>query len=588
MIFKGKTFEEAVDKGLEYFKISREEAKIKLIKEGKNLLGLNVSEYQVEVEPSEPIHIKADGYFKILYKEDGVYLLVCPPMGSGSRVKKEDIIERLEYKKVKDYDENTISEAVSCDEERTIRIAPPQEECKYDATLSVQVTHDAKKAYATLTPPDGGKMITLDEALEVLNKSGVVEGIDRDKLAKMIEEEVYNQPVQIASAVLPVDGKDGYVDLKISLKKDKKPVIREDGSVDFHELNLIENVKAGQVLAILVPPVKGRDGVDVRGNVLKAKEGKPAVLPRGKNTSISGDGTMLIASIDGQVCESGGKLNVHPVYEVKGNVDNTTGNIRFVGKVVVWGSVLTGFEIEADGDVEVHGVVEGATIKSGGNIMIKSGVQGNGKAYLSCKGSLVTKFLENCTAHADGDIVAEAIMHSTVSCKSIVEVKGRKGLIVGGKIAAQKEIRAMTVGSSMATVTHLEVGVDPKLRKDIEECSRELKEEGKTLEQIKQSISLLDKMAKKGGLPANKKVMLAKCLKAKKQLEESIKHKNEKLQTLKTKLETISKGKVKVSGTVWPGVTITIGHSTMFIKDYMEYVTYYREEAEVKFGPYED
>ena len=68
-------------------------------------------------------------------------------------------------------------------------------------------------------------------------------------------------------------------------------------------------------------------------------------------------GTELYAEIDGQLKIVDGKINVYSVYEVPADVDNSTGNIRFIGNVTVRGNVLSGFEIEAGGDIEVSGVV---------------------------------------------------------------------------------------------------------------------------------------------------------------------------------------------------------------------------------------
>ena len=152
-----------------------------------------------------------------------------------------------------------------------------------------------------------------------------------------------------------------------------------------------------------------------------------------------------MALVDGHVSFTGGKLNVYPVYEVRGNVDNSTGNINFVGKVVVKGNVLTGFEIKAEGDIEVEGVVEGAKLEAGGNILLKRGAQGSGRGVLICQGSLVSRFIENCTVEAGGDIIADAIMHCSISSKSSIELKGRKGLLVGGNTAARNDTRKPSV-----------------------------------------------------------------------------------------------------------------------------------------------
>jgi hypothetical protein len=587
LIFEGKSYEEAVEKGLKHFNISEDQAKITVIKEGKKVFGVSVEAFVVDVVPLYSIEERIDGYYKILYRDDGVYLEVHAPVGSGAGISVEDVRKRLEYKKVESVDYEAVARAIKSGEDNTLRIAPPQEELKYDASIIVEISPDATKAFMTLLPPDGGKMITAEEAVEILKQNGIVVGLDHEKIQKVITENIYGKPVQIAAAILPEDGKNGYVDYKIKYNKNRKPTIKDDGSVDFRELDLIENVKAGQVLAVLVPPTPGVDGTDVRGNTIKAKPGIPSRIQKGKNTDLIENGTVLVSLLDGQVSESGGKINVFPVYEVAGNVDNSTGNIHFVGKVVVRGNVLTGFEIEAEGDIEVNGVVEGANLRSGGNIILKRGVQGRGRGSLVCMGNLYSKFIENCNVQAEGDVVAEAIMHSKVTSKSIVEVKGRKGLIVGGTVAARMEISAKIVGSPMATLTYLEVGVDPDLRRDVDRLSRSVEEDQKSIEQLNLSIATITKMAQKGRVPADKKILLAKCIEAKAQIEENIKEKKAQLALLKSQLEAVSKGRVRVKEILYPGIVVTIGSSSLHIKDQLEYVTLYRSEGEIKMGTFE-
>ena len=122
--------------------------------------------------------------------------------------------------------------------------------------------------------------------------------------------------------------------------------------------SLIKNVREGQRLVTLIPHTEGIPGKNVKGEEVPGKDGKKLALPKGKNVNITEDGLGLISTVDGEVKLLDGKVSVFSVYEVKKDVDNSTGNIRFNGKVVVMGNVLTGFIIEAEGDIEVYGVVE--------------------------------------------------------------------------------------------------------------------------------------------------------------------------------------------------------------------------------------
>jgi len=137
--------------------------------------------------------------------------------------------------------------------------------------------------------------------MEILKNSGVRYGINESMLENVSKYPVYNEIIVIAEGTPPINGQNGKVEFHFDLKKERKPTILEDGRVDFRELNLIESVKKGQVLCTLVPPLPGTPGRTVEDIEVPALDGKPAVLPKGKNVEISEDGQSLIAGIDGQV-----------------------------------------------------------------------------------------------------------------------------------------------------------------------------------------------------------------------------------------------------------------------------------------------
>ena len=72
----------------------------------------------------------------------------------------------------------------------------------------------------------------------------------------------------------------------------------------------------------------------------------------------------------------GTKLSVVPVLEIKGDVGPATGNIDFVGSVLIRGRIKSGFRVVAKGDVQVERTLEDAEIKAGGNIILQRGIQG--------------------------------------------------------------------------------------------------------------------------------------------------------------------------------------------------------------------
>ncbi|TYQ13187.1 UNVERIFIED_CONTAM: hypothetical protein Cloal_4245 [Acetivibrio alkalicellulosi] len=528
-----------------------------------------------------------DGYFVLEYREDGIFMTVYPPVGKGKKVDIRDIIDRLTFKKVKDFNRELLELSVLKADKAPVKIAEHQEEVKIDASLSVSVTPDKMKALITLYPPDGGRALSLEEILSKLTEQGVVYGINKEMLENISKYPIYKESVIIAEGTTSTNGKNGLVQFHFDLNKDRKPIIREDGSVDFRELNLVESVTKGTVLCSLVPPLPGIPGRTVVGVDIPAMDGKPAVLPRGRNTEISENGENLIASIDGQVSYIEGKVSVFLNYEVPANVDNSTGNINFVGNVIVRGNVLSGFIVEAGGSVEVWGVVEGATIIAGGDIVLRRGMQGLGKGLIKSGGDIVARYIENSNIEAKGDIKSEAIMHSNIKCGNKLELSGKKGLLVGGVCRVGKEISAKVIGSYMATVTDVEVGTDPSLKERYKELRSEIQIIEEDLKKAEQAIAILKKMEMSGGLSPEKQEIMAKSIRTKLFYSNKINQIKEEIVHIEMKLQEEADGKIRAFSFVYPGTKISIGTSMLYVKDNMKYCTFYRDGADIKIGAYD-
>jgi uncharacterized protein (DUF342 family) len=453
--------------------------------------------------------------------------------------------------------------------------------------FNLTVSHDKMKAYIIFKKTEDGKIPSLEDILESINKNGIVHGINMDILETALKFPVYDQMICIAEGDYPKQGKDGEIEFYFDIKKDIKPTILEDGRVDFRNLEIIESVTAGQKLCGIKLPVPGTPGCNVYGTEVQPGKVKEAHLPRGKNVTVSEDGLYLISSIDGQVEYVDDKVNVFSSYEVPADVDNSTGNINFVGNVVVRGNVLSGFSIEAGGNVEVWGVVEGASIKAGGDIILRRGVQGMGKGTIISGGNIISRYIEHCKVEAKNNIKSEAIMHSKVKCGNKLELSGKKGLLVGGSCKVGKEISAKVIGSQMATATEIEVGTDPNLR----ERYKSLKEEMNSIEtearKADQAIYILKKMEKSAPLSPEKAELLAKSFRTKVHHTNRINEIKNELSFIEYSLQQEASGKIKCYGIVYSGTKITIGTCQMYVKDNLEYCTLYREGADIKVGPLE-
>ena len=457
-----------------------------------------------------------------------------------------------------------------------------------DGTVLVETDPQKLKTTMKIVAPQGeGKPVDFETALKELKNAGIIFGIDHGVIKKRIDEQFPGEPFTVAEAEMPTDGEDGKVNYFFNTEGSKKLSILEDGSVDFKNLDLIQNVEAGQLLAELIPPSAGVPGTNVMGEVLEQKPGKYPSFRAGKNVVLSEDGFKMTAEIDGQALLRDGKILVSPVYEVPANVDNTTGNVRFKGKVIVKGNVKSGFTIEADGDIEVHGVVEGAVLRSNGSIFLNRGVQGNNQAELYCKDDLIAKYIENTKISAGGNIEADCILHSIASSKKKIIIKGKRGLIVGGVIKAGEEIDAKLIGSSMGTLTKIEVGVDPEIKEKYDQARAKLKETIKNLDNLKKTIEILNKMSKNMPLPTDKKEMLVRSVKTYEVLKDQQVHTQESIESMTKKMEHANKGKIHVLSTIHPGVKITIYNATKHIYDDVAMSTLYYKEGDIVIGLYE-
>jgi len=568
-----------------------DEVEIEVIEEAKRVFNKVVHPYKVRVkilksDKPEDREIK-DGSFVIEYKEDGVYLTVISPLNNGKPVDEKLLIEHINRKGIENADSKAIFLALYTSNGEPVKIAPYQEEKLVDAEVRINVSKNGMEAYMRILPEDGGKPCDIEMVKQALEKANISYGIDWGAINEAIEQKRFYEDIIIARGTEHINGKDGYIEYTVQLDKNIKPKVLEDGSVDYKQLNLIKNVKKGDVLARRIDPEPGIEGHTVMNRPIPAKGGRPVALLPGKNTELSEDGKELLAAIDGQVVFRDGRITVLPIYEIISDIDNSTGNIDFIGTLKIKGGVRGGFTVNVRGDVEIGGAVEGATIISGGNIIIRSGIQGMNKAVLKAEGDVIARFIENAEVESGRNVIADAIMHSIVKAKNAVIADGRRGLIIGGNIKAGMEVRAKSIGSSMATATEIEVGSDPELREKYTVISAKVKELEKELERCEKDIQTLSKMTARGVLSPEKQRLKLMRLQNKLKLIQEIAEYKAQLLEIEQQLEQLSNGVVSVKDTIYPGVRIIIGSSVFNIMQEYRYATFKRENGEIVMGSYE-
>jgi uncharacterized protein (DUF342 family) len=533
-----------------------------------------------------------DGTFRIRITRIGVMLKVTAPKGRGQKVKVEDVLSTLRERGVSQFDKSRIAAIVRSANSEYTKIGEYVPDQRNDGRVVIEVSEDEMKAFMTLIPPKPrGRDLDMDDIIEALHEKGVVVGIKEEVVNRTLEDEVYNILTPVAEGIKPVHGDDAKIVYNFRIEKKVQLEEDEKGQVNFKDLDLVENVVAGQLLATKVQATEGTPGRTITNKLLDAKPGKDIDLVPGKNTELSPDGTNIIATINGQVVFANGKVNVEPIYEIKGDVDMHTGNILFLGTVIVRGSVEDGFSIKAAGDIEIKGSVGKCLLDAEGDVNIKQGVMGKLGGTIKAGGSIWSKFLEQVNVFADKNVfVQDGIMHCQVDATEKVICFGKRATIVGGRIRAGEIVNTKTLGSVSFTETIVEVGVDPKSRQRLHDLDKEKTSSEEVLEKHNANISTLQNQKKiRRGLPEEKQELLEKMLAAREELTIRLSEIKEEMEELKSYLKLLKTiGNVSVSKNVYPGVKIGIKDIYYDVSNEFKYVTFVLDSGRIRIKKYED
>lgn len=450
----------------------------------------------------------------------------------------------------------------------------------------IQLTISDDKMLATLTvfEPEEGAAIQYTDLAHVIDESGIQHGVNQEILDMLKYKIVYGKVYEIAVGDQPTPGKEGRVDYHFATDLHAKPAQNDDGSVDFHNLGLINNVEKGDVLVTLIPEVEGQPGMDVLGEEVPAPSVKKVKLPKfGKG--IKEKDNKLMTNVEGHVDLVVDKVVVSEVLTINGDVDTSTGDINYNGSVIVSGNVLSGFSVKAKKNIEVMGLVEGATLLASGNIIIRGGIQGMDKARLICNGRLVAKYIFNAFVKANDVINTETILHSIVSCNDHIVIAG-KGLISGGKVRANKGIDCKVIGTNMGTKTAVEVGIDPDIKEKFHEFKNKKNNREDELKKVKQIIKLLEERKRKGVIKAERLETLDKSYKTREKLETDIKTCERVLNGLLPLIENVKEGSIKIETYVYSGVVVSIGSTSMVVNNRIDRCTLVLEGGKIRVAAY--
>lgn len=346
-----------------------------------------------------------------------------------------------------------------------------------DAEVTVFIAQDELTAWILIYPPTGaGQELSQVLLREALEEYKICYGVDDALLDRLPQDpKRYFRLFPVARGIPAVHGIDGRIVDFFPRTDERKPTLEKNDRMDYTNLDFVHNVEAGGEICRIIAPTDGTPGRTVKNEEITPINGWPAEIPQGRNTLISEDGGTLVAAIAGHVTFSGKSFQVKPVLNITGNVDYSVGNINFFGDVHIRGDVCSGFTVRAAGNIIVDGVVEACSVEAGRDLILSSGIQGNGQAVIRAQRNLYAKYLENSCVYAKSRLKADCIINCDVYCDGSVTVRSGHGSIIGGKIRAASGVNADVIGTRREVRTDIVLGGQPCEQFDYDMLLREIK-----------------------------------------------------------------------------------------------------------------
>jgi len=546
-------------------------------------------------EPTPVVEIKdVDGCCFVRLSPDGALLKISAPLAKGKRVTERQAFDMLMSRAVRTYDEDLVREVVKQASSDYVRVGDFISNPANDALITVEITDQDMKGYIILTPPGpGGADLSKDAFLAFIRNNRIIHGVSEAALQELEDRPRYREPILVAEGTRPQNGRDSYIQYNFETDKNRHQ-LREaaDGRVNFKELGLIQNVVAGQPLARKLPPEQGQPGRTVTGKMIPARNGKDVSVPLGRNVHMGDDGTTLIADINGLVTFISGKINVEEIFTVPGDVDPKTGNIMFLGTVIVMGNVEDGYSVKASGNIEVRGSVGKCEIVAEGDIIIHQGVAGKGGGSIQAGKNIWSKFIENASVEAgENVIVSDGLINTTIVANKKIICQGKRAAIVGGHYRACEEINAKTLGSPVGgTETILEVGYDPKSKEKMDGLQAQALRIKRQAEELDKNIATLNAIKKqKKTLSEDKQAIFQDNILRREELVAEVRVLAKEIESIQSYLNGLkTKGRISASSRVYPGVKLVIKDIKEDVKTELKGITFYLENQMIRTTRYEE
>ena len=452
--------------------------------------------------------------------------------------------------------------------------------------IDIVVSANKLKAYLRVRFSEKDSLIDPQVIFDRLKEMDIVYGIKENDILEYCKQKEYFKELVVAEGVPSTNGIDARIDYTFKLDDTVEFKEKEDGTVDFKNIDNIKSITKDSLLCTLIPAVDGKSGVDVYGGEIPFNVGKELKLPSGKNTYASEDGLCLYSKVDGAIHINGSNIDVDNIYTVK-CVDHTTGNIEFIGSVVVQEDVKAGFSVKAKDDIVVKGMVEGATLEAGRDILISNGMNGRDIGTLVAKGNVTSKYLENATINVGKSVYSDAIINCNVFAGENIVLKGSRGAIIGGECVACESIQAKNIGTKNNIQTKIVIDLEKYLDMHNHQKSQglisktkvEIEKKEYEINELNDKLNYLAPFVKKS--PANEKLYKLLILK-KAEVNKEVNSLRATLLDHDSNNKKITDHKIVCSGIIYANTRIVIGWLRYTVRDDISYSKIYNDGSDIQ------
>lgn len=325
------------------------------------------------------------------------------------------------------------------------------ESFKLEILLSVRIEDEGYIASLTVKDTDSATAFVSNDVADYLRRNNVVYGFDVVKLDEVIKH-LKAGPVGI---VVPVargkrmtPGKDGSEEYRFRTKL--LAGAQTELKTDYHERGMVNNVRAGQIIATIIKEIPGKPGLTVTGSRIEPPPVRAVTLyDAGINVEryCEGNEYTYVAMRAGHARLLLTEIQVTEDFMVEGDLDYTKGNIDFVGNVGISGDVKSGFSVIAAGDISIGGNVEpGAVVKAGKSIAVRGTVRcGMEHGLFEANEDISLRSCINSRIQAKKNIfIKDFLSDSIIFCEGVFASSW--GTIVGCSIEAIGGINVNKIG----------------------------------------------------------------------------------------------------------------------------------------------